>query len=276
MKILSITILITVLLFAGGMAAVYRMPAPEVTASKYILHIDPGNSLEAAPADTASRSAAAVAGTSSAGQALAPENSGSQMEQAVKQQLSSNVPASTYDDTMPDGRSMAGREREMAAQPGAESAPAGSPWDTAFNNTAANGPSPGMTATAPPAGEAAGQKSSDRLTPAVRRIPAPAEAAPEPAFADEQAVPSSNAAAEPAYAGGGAAMAAGGQQPSRVAAASEAQPANSWLTQQSAAPNAKPVIPPMPRRRADQLPPIPRGAGAPVEAAPAADAAMPQ
>lgn len=246
MRTLLITVFITVLLLGAGVAVVARMPATQVTASKYILHIEPSPAVSA-------QSATAVRSDSGA----------SPFEQ----------PANPFDQPDPTGGS---RERQAMARPDVpaapESAQGASPWDAAFNRAATAAAQPAPQAVEAPGGESSGQKTSDRLAPSVKRVPAPAQS-PEalwPASGDTAGAPPVPApATEPAVAAPVSAP------PARVASTGGNQSAgNSWLTQQSAAPGApaqesavpaaqaKP-IPPIPRRRADQLPPIPRGAAVP-------------
>jgi hypothetical protein len=292
MKTFLITVLVTVLLLAGGLAVVYRMPAPEVTASKYILHIDPSGPAGAASADRSTRS---IAPLSSSGipASLPQSDTTAQYDQTIRQQSGLGSPDAASDGAGAERATMA-RRQEMPVAPASADTPRGtvSPWDAAFNS-AASGPASASPAdtSSPPADT--GQKTADRLTPGTRRIQAPAEAVPAAPAAQPWAMDDRPAATEapnqattllePSPAGTSApapsspasvssAASATESPPGRFASNNEAQPAaNSWLTQQSASAPVKP-IPPMPRRRADQLPPIPRGgaaAAAPVMATPA-------
>jgi hypothetical protein len=277
MKTFLITVLVTVLLLAGGLAVVYRMPAPEVTASKYILHIDPTGPAGSTSADRSTRSIAPLSG-SGIPASLPQSDATSQYDQAIRQQSGLGSPDAANDGAGADRQAM--RRQEMPVAPASADAPRGtvSPWDAAFNSAASN-PAPASPADTTSPADIAGQKTADRLAPGTRRIAAPAEAAPEampwatgndvrpaPAEAPRQAAafPEQQPAGTPAAASSSpgsvsSAASATETRPGRLASNSEAQPAaNSWLTQQSAAAPAMP-IPPMPRRRADQLPPIPRG-----------------
>ncbi len=288
MKTFLITVLVTVLLLAGGLAVVYRMPAPEVTASKYILHIDPNGPAGSASADRSTRSIAPLSG-SGIPASLPQSDTTAQYDQAIRQQSGLGSPDPASDGAGTERQAMA-RRQEMPVAPASADTPRGtvSPWDAAFNS-AASSPAPASPADTTSPADAAGQKTADRLTPGTRRIAAPAEAAPaavpwasgndeRPAAAEAPrqaaALPEPQPAVAPAPSTPGSvssAASAAESRPGRLASNSEPQPAaNSWLTQQSAAAPAKP-IPPMPRRRADQLPPIPRGgatAVAPAMAAP--------